>query len=264
MAISVLLLLDEARGEGEQFPCLLVMGDNTSAISWLFKSGRLPRSSRYYPIVKAIARRIASDVTRGGAQLCSQHIAGSTNIISDLLSFEGDCRQYTNPLTEDCPPDDILTNRILLYHSQIIPSGFKIQMLPLEIESFARSVLQIIGTSWSQKESPLTKETTGTGGDGASSSKIGGWETIPSSIRYPTTTNGCCWPVDSLCYVERSTSTDRENLLQSVRNQWYRRLFEMPLAAWHRRLGNVAGEAPSTSRSESMVKDRSTQGLDRS
>ena len=71
MAISVLLLLDEARSAEEEFPCLLVLGDNTSAIAWLFKSGKIPRSSRYYTIVKAIARRIATEVMNGKAQLCS-------------------------------------------------------------------------------------------------------------------------------------------------------------------------------------------------
>jgi len=260
MAISVLLLLEEAEEKAEEFPCLLVMGDNTSAIAWLFKSGRIPRSSRYYPIVKAIARHIAMEVTSRKAQLCSQHIAGATNVISDLLSFEGGCRQHTNPLTEDCPPDDILTKRILLYHSQIVPSGFKVRALPPEIESFALSMLRTIGKSWSRKESPRTNGTIDTGDDGRSSSETGGWEATSTSIRYPATSKDHYWLEDSSCHVVRSTSTDRERLLQSVRNQWYRRLFEMPLAAWHRRLGNVAGRAPSTSRSESMVKDRYTPG----
>ena len=260
MAISVLLLLEEAKEGSENFPYLLVMGDNTSAIAWLFKSGRVPRSSRYYPIVKSIARHIAPEVTRGKAQLCSQHIAGATNVISDLLSFEGKCRQHTNPLTEDCPPNDILTKRILLYHSQIVPSGFKVRTLPPKIESFALSILRTIGKSWSRKGSPRTNGTTDTGDDGGPSSETGGWEATSYSIRYPATSKDHYWLEDSSCHVVHSTSTDRERLLQSVRSQWYRRLFEMPLAAWHRRLGNVAGRAPSTSRSESMVRDRSTRG----
>ena len=257
MAISVLLLLEEANDDAEKFPCLLVLGDNTSAISWLFKSGRVSRSSRYYPIVKAIARRIALEVTKGRAQLCSQHIAGSMNVIADLLSFEGRCRQKTNPLTEDCPPNDILTHRILNHHSQIVPSGFEIQKLPQEVESFAFSMMLTIAKSWSQKESPPTSEMTGTGEDGERSSEIGVWAKTRSSIRYPETKSEYYWLEDSSCRVVCSTSIDRASLLQSVRNQWYRRLFEMPLAAWHRRSGNVDGRAPSTSRSESMAKDRS-------
>ena len=256
MAISVLLLLKEARDDAEKFPCLLVLGDNTSAISWLYKSGRVPRSSRYYPIVKAIARRIALEVTKGSAQLCSQHIAGSMNVIADLLSFEGRCRQQTNPLTEDCPPNDALTHRILNHHSQIVPSGFKIQRLPREVESFAFSMMLTIAKSWSPKENRPTSGTTGTGGDGELSSEIGGWAEMPSSIRYPESMSEYYWLEDSSCHAVYSTSIDRARLLQSVRNQWYRRLFEMPLAAWHRRSGNVDGRAPSTSRSESMAKDR--------
>ena len=258
MAISVLLLLREAAEDGEKFPCLLVLGDNTSAISWIFRSGRIPRSSRYYPIVKEIARRIALDVTQGGAQLCSQHIAGKMNVISDLLSFEGDCRQETNPLTKDRPPNDVLTARILKYHSQIVPSGFEIRRLPPEIESFAFSVMQTTARSWSQDKSRQMSETIVIGEDGSSSSGIGDWEKTPSSIRYPETKSESCWQRDLSCHVEPTTSTSRAELLQSVRNQWYRRLFEMPLAAWHRRSGNVDGQAPSTSRTESMVKDRFT------
>jgi hypothetical protein len=43
----------------EKFPCLFVLVDNTSAISWLFKLGRVPRSSRYYHAVKLIAQHVA-------------------------------------------------------------------------------------------------------------------------------------------------------------------------------------------------------------
>ena len=258
MAISILLLLYEANRSGESFPCLLVLGDNTSAISWLFRSGRVPRSSRYYAIVKLIARKVATEVTSRRAQLCSQHIAGSLNIISDLLSFEGNCRSYSNPLTEDCPPNDVLTQRILTHHSQIVPAGFEIRRLPHEIEWFALQTMQTISKSWSQGSSHPTKGTTGIGGDGLSSSEAADWEMISSSIRYQEETSVSSWPEVSSCRVERSTSTDREELLQSVRNQWYRRLCEMPLAAWHRRLGSPIGRAPSTSRTESLVKDRYT------
>ena len=260
MAISVLLLLQEAKEADERFPCLLVLGDNTSAIAWLFKSGKVPRSSNYYPIVKAIARHVALAVTKGGAQLCSQHIAGAMNVISDLLSFEGRSRQYTNPLTEDCPPNDVLTCRILNCHSQIVPSGFRIRGLPTEIESFTFSILQIIARSWRPKEKRPTREETDIGDAGQRSSGTGGWEMTLSSIQYPETTSGQYWLEDSSCRVACSTSTDRVRLLQNVRSQWYQRLFEMPLAAWHRRLGTVDGRAPSTSRSESMVRDRSIPG----
>jgi hypothetical protein len=262
MAISVLLLLREAKREGEQFPCLLVLGDNTSAISWLFKSGKIARSSRYYPVVKSIARHLALSVTEGQAQLCSQHLAGTSNSIADLLSFEGRCRSSTNPVTIDCPPDDVLTLRIHQLHHQIIPDGFNILPLPTEIESFALSTMRIIAKSWSREQSRQTSESTGTGEDGSHSQESGDWGVTHGSIQYPKTVSDCSWEGVSSCTAEPTTLTERVELIQSVRNKWYRRLLEMPLAAWHRRLGNVEGQAPSTSRTESMVEDRSIPEFD--
>jgi hypothetical protein len=265
MAISVLLLLQEAREDEEEFPCLLVLGDNTSAIAWLFKSGRVPRSSRYYPAVKAIARHVAMAVTKAQAQLCSQHLAGVSNKISDLLSFEGTCRSKVEPLTSDCPPNNVLTSRIHKFHSQIIPLGFEIHQLPHEIESFAVSVMQIVARSWNPERSHPMSGGIDTGEGGVHSCRTPGcWEMTPSSIRYPTTAKDSSWQEGLCCTTEPSTLTDKVELLQSVRDPWYRRLFETPLAVWHRRSGNVEGPAPSTSRTESMTLDRSTPGSEQS
>jgi hypothetical protein len=258
MAVSVLLLLRESKEENESFPCLMVLGDNTSAISWLFRSGRVHPSSKYYHAVKAIARHVARCVMGANAKLCSQHLAGESNVIADILSFEGDCRSKVEPLTADCPPDDVLTQRIHFYHSQVVPVGFEIRPLPTEVESFVTSILQTLAKSWMGKEKPPTKEGTCTGAAGNALWKAGGSEETPSSTRYPRTENGSCSHEVSSCVTDCSSSTSRADLLKSVRSQWYRRLFEMPLAAWHRRSGNVDGPAPSTSRTESMTQDRCT------
>jgi hypothetical protein len=256
MAISILLLIKEAQADNESYPCLLVLGDNTSAISWIFRSGRIARNSKYYRAVKMIARHIAHATLSAAVQVCSQHLAGTTNTVADLLSFEGSCRSKENPLTKDCPPNDILTQRIHTYHSQIIPSGFEIRQLPPEIESFALSSMRIAARSWIQKEKRPSNEATDTYEGGEPFSKIGDWDPTPGSIRYPMTRNDCSWQGDLSCDTDPSTSTHRVVLLRSVRDPWYRRLFEMPLAAWHRRSGNVDGPAPSTSRTESMTQDR--------
>jgi hypothetical protein len=262
MAISVLLLIEEARADDESHPCLLVLGDNTSAISWIFKSGRVARTSKYYRAVKMIARHVALSTLSAAVQVCSQHLAGTTNTVADLLSFEGSCRSKEEPLTKDCPPNDILTQRIHIHHSQIIPSGFEIHQLPQEIESFALSVMRIAAKSWIQKEKRLSSEVIDIGAGGKPSSLTGVWDPTPGSIRYPMTRSDCSWQGDLSCDTEPSTSTHRVVLLRSVRDPWYRRLFGMPLAAWHRRSGNVDGPAPSTSRTESMIRDRCTQESD--
>ena len=256
MAISVLLLIEEAQEDNEIHPCLLVLGDNTSAISWIFKSGRVARSSKYYKAVKMIARHIAHATLSAAVQVCSQHLAGTTNTVADILSFEGLCRSKEEPLTKDCPPNDILTQRVHIYHSQIIPSGFEIRPLPPKIESFALSVMRIAAKSWIRKEKQLSSEVTDICAGGEPSSSTGVWDPTPGSIRYPTTKSDCSWQGDLSCDTEPSTSTHRVVLLRSVRDPWYRRLFGMPLAAWHRRSGNVDGPAPSTSRTESMIQDR--------
>ena len=260
MAISVMLLLKEAEEEQESHPCILVLGDNTSAVSWIFRSGRISRNSRYYPAVKFIARTIASQALQSGAQICSQHLAGVTNTVADILSFEGNCRGATNPITFDCPPDDVLTERIHKFYSQVVPSGFTIRRLPDEIESFALSAMQLAARSWTQKAKRRSKRGTGLGEDGNASWASGEWSATPSSIRFPAQKKDCSWPGGSCPTIEPLTSTHRERLLQSVRNPWYRRLFETPLAVWHRRSGNVEGPAPSTSRTESMKQGRYTPG----
>jgi hypothetical protein len=154
MAIPVLILLKEASEDGEEFPCLLVLGDNTSAIAWLHKSGQLARTSQYYPVVKLIARRLAEKVVTAKATLCSQHLAGEHNRVADLLSFEGVDRGKEEPLTIDRPPNSILTERVHRFHSQLVPVGFRIHQLPTEIESFAFSVIQTVSRLWSPKEKP--------------------------------------------------------------------------------------------------------------
>ena len=262
MAISIMLLLKEAAEDKEDHPCILVLGDNTSAISWIFRSGRVPRSSRYYQAVKLIARSIASHSLQAGAQICSQHLAGVTNTVADILSFEGDCRGTTNPMTIDCPPDDVLTDRIHEFCSQVVPDGFQIRRLPEDIESFALSVMQLAARSWIQKARLPSRKGTGIGGDGSASSRSGEWSATPSSIRYPVQRKDYSWQEGTYPTTDPLTSTHRERLLQSVRNPWYRRLFETPLAVWHRRSGNVEGPAPSTSRTESMRQDRCTQEFD--
>ena len=52
----------------------------------------------------------------------------------------------------------------------IVPSGFEIQRLPLEVESFAFSIMQTIARSWSQKGNHHTNETTDIGDAGGLSS----------------------------------------------------------------------------------------------
>jgi hypothetical protein len=66
--------------------CVLALGNNTSAVGWLFKSGKLQFDSPYYTAVQLIARRLARLITASSHCLASQHIKGDKNTVSDLLS----------------------------------------------------------------------------------------------------------------------------------------------------------------------------------
>jgi len=254
MAISIMLMLKEASEEGEESPCILALGDNTSAIAWIYRSGRVSKNQRYYPAVKFIARSIARAAMGGRGQVCSQHLPGKKNVVSDLLSFEGNKRMGSVAReTEDCPPDDELTLRIHQSFPQEIPSGFRIQHLPSEIEQFAVSVLRILSKSWKGKPKRRWSAGIGHGGDGEASSKKEGWEPTLTSIRYPTTKKESSWQGASWRGTDQPNSTAMGDLLDSVRSRWYHRLFGIPLAMWHRRSGNVEGPAPSTSRTETML-----------
>ena len=116
MMVTVWLVLIECDETGSEQDCILALGDNTSAIGWLFKSGKLPIDSPYYPAVQLIARKLARLVTGSSHCLASQHIKGDKNTVSDLLSFAGDTRGEAHPLAPDYPSDKILTER---FHSCI-------------------------------------------------------------------------------------------------------------------------------------------------
>ncbi|NER26087.1 MAG: hypothetical protein F6J96_36445, partial [Symploca sp. SIO1C2] len=134
MAVSILLMIEETRGEAQ--PCLMALGDNTSAIGSIFKTGRLKRTSIYYQAAKEIARHLAREAMKAGVQICAQHLQGEKNDIADALTYEGDVRGAANELTFDRPSDDVLTRRIHESVPQLIPANFRVSPLPPEIDSF--------------------------------------------------------------------------------------------------------------------------------
>jgi hypothetical protein len=248
-AISVKLLLLEAKDE--KYPCLLPLGDNTSGIGWMFKSGKLKKGSRYYEPVKMISREVATSVLERDAQLTAQHLRGDYNDVSDTLSYAGRVRGKTSPLTEDDPPDDVLTQRFHKYSPQLIPSSFVISPLPEEIMSFVLRVMRTLEASWTPNKTKPTLIKRGLGPDG----KVLCGPSVSwtrSDLEYPTT-NSEFSPSVSLSSLESLSSTDRVTLLRDVRDQWWYRLSETPSAIWVRRFGQINGTAPSTSKAGPKV-----------
>lgn len=242
-AISLLLLMREAKSC--DFPCLLALGDNTSGIGWIFKTGRIGRSSIYYRPAKFIARRIATEAIENDAQICAQHIKGCHNDVSDILSFEGDQRGAPNEFTYDRPDDITLSQRFHDHLPQLIPENFLILPLPPEINSFALQALQMISESLERSRKSRGRRPNELGKSGKALS-----QTSVSEI--PSYTGSAEMQGNSSVAASQRKSdpkerTTRTDLIQSIRSRWLRRLSGIPSAMWVRRFGQSAGQAPCTS-----------------
>ncbi|NER25769.1 MAG: hypothetical protein F6J96_34770 [Symploca sp. SIO1C2] len=242
MAVSLLLLIKETTAE--KWPCLLALGDNTSAVGWVFRTGKLPKTSIYYAAAKAIARKIAREAIAAGVQICSQHIQGEKNDVADALTFEGDARGKANELTFDHPSDEELTHRMHQSLPQLIPENFEISPLPPDITSFVSQTLQIIEESLARSKKPP--------GQGLREHGIRGGPSQNDSEYQNTSTEsiekqGSSSASASSSKPESSKWTSRTELLRSVRNRWLHRLLGVPSAMWARRSGQAVGEAPCTS-----------------
>jgi hypothetical protein len=136
MMVTIWLVLVECDATHSEQDCILALGDNTAAIGWLFKSGKLQFDSPYYTAVQLIARRLARLITASSHCLASQHIKGDKNTVSDHLSFAGETQGDPHPLAPDYPSDFVLTERFHSSLPQLVPPGFNISPLPNEISCF--------------------------------------------------------------------------------------------------------------------------------
>jgi hypothetical protein len=247
MLVTIWLTILECNAHDSIQDCILAMGDNTSAIGWLHKSGRLKPGSAYYAPVQFIARQVARLLLRSSHCLASQHIKGDNNVVSDLLSFAGNVRGYNHPLALDNPSDATLTQRFHDHIPQLIPAGFVISPLPSEISSFVIQALQMTESSLSQSRKSPTKNATAPGVDTPPSAPSQGFTMTPSSLDYPNQSgNSSSEPF--LPSTGSLTGTSQEAFLASVRAPWFLRLSEMPQATWLRRFGVISNQVPFTSK----------------
>jgi hypothetical protein len=247
MAITIWLIVQECNELSIRDECILSLGDNTSAVGWLFRSSRLPPESPYYGPVQLIARKVALLITQSGQCLCSQHIKGSSNHVADWLSFTHQTRDgKLNPLAHDSPSDEQLTHRFHSFTPQLIPLSFEISPLPDEILSFAELVLQTAESSSTRYNQRRTKTRTAPGVAGvASVPKRESW-TRSSLVYQSTSANSSSVP--SFVPTEPLGGISQESFLQQIRKPWLARLSALPQAIWLRRFGTVSNQAPYTSK----------------
>ena len=139
MAINILLEVQfepEIPADGS-FPCILALGDSTSAVGWLHRTSGLDHNDPTHHAHLIVARKIATVLMNSSSGLASQHIKGDENLIADLLSFTSQTRSggKTHPIAYDDPSNDELTHRFHLCFSSQIPQHFTISQLPKELLS---------------------------------------------------------------------------------------------------------------------------------
>jgi hypothetical protein len=90
MVITIWLCLLHCKVEALEQECILALGDNTSAVGWLFKTTGVHQDSFYYDPVRMVSRKVAELMLGTSHCLYSQHIVwGAQNMVADMLSFEG-------------------------------------------------------------------------------------------------------------------------------------------------------------------------------
>jgi hypothetical protein len=186
MAVTLWLVLIECDSLGLTDECILSLGNNTSAIGWIFRSSRLKRDSPYYAPVQLIAWKVALLVNASSQGLCSQHLKGEWNHVPDWLSFTTQTRDgKANPVAFDDPDDATLTHRLHSLVPQLLPQDFKISPLPEEILSFVELVLRTTELSMTRCSRKRTRTATALGAGGLDSATVpASW--THSSLSFPT------------------------------------------------------------------------------
>jgi hypothetical protein len=247
MAVTLWILIIECQTKGETEQCILLLGDSTSALGWLYRASRIPESSFYHEAVTLITRKVARLLTATTHCLASQHLKGSLNVVADLLSYCGSSRASPHPLAADSPDDRTLTRRFHSSLPQLIPHNFAISPVPEDILSFAVLVLRTTELSFIRSRKGPTNAGTESGDVGPDSAKEWVSPITRSSIVYlvgsPSSSDAL-----SLHYIDPPNGTSQGELLESVRHLWYRALSAMPQAIWLRRFGTISNQAPFTSK----------------
>jgi hypothetical protein len=246
MMINIWLIILDCQAEGALEECILALGDNTSGIGWLFRSGSIKPASVYYAPVQMVARKLAALLIDSTHCLASQHLRGKKNVVSDLLSYIGNTREERHPLAPDDPSDADLTLRFHRFLPQLVPQHFAISPLPSEVLFFAIQVLRTAESSWIRAKKGRMSNATGSGAVGSASATR--QESLtPFSVTYRSRSRNSSFEPSSAS-TEWLNGLSQADFVENVRNPWWQRLCALPQAVWLRRSGTISNGAPFTSR----------------
>ena len=245
MVVNVWL---ECLDQSTSLPCILAVGDNTSAIGWLFRTASLNQDGQAHEAHLFVARTLATLLLKHDGCIASQHIKGELNIVADLLSFAGaGDRGKHHPLAYDNPPDDVLTQRFRQHLTSQVPANFRISPLPNAILCWIIRVLQIAASSLGVARRGDTRIPTECGDAGSDSAEKPDSNLTRSSLCYPTTSESCL-PRRFFSVTAPPPGLPVGALQETVKGRWSQALCVKPQATWLRRFGAISGKAPCTSR----------------
>ena len=252
MVITIWLTLIECKEQGLKDELILALGDNTSAIGCMTKTGYLTPDSVYFSAANFVARKLASLMIESENFLASQHLQGKKNIIADWLTFSGSVRSAEmnggaeeHPLAFDSPSNDQLTNRLLRFCPKLLPPSFEISQLPEEILSFAQQSGAMLESSMMRKLKAQPKQSTESPGDGRASAGRTSPVSTPTFLEYQQTKPACA-SEPSLKYINTLILNQEEIFLEDVKCQWQAKQSGVPEGHWRRRSGVTSGGRPCT------------------
>ena len=196
--------------------CVLVMGDSTTAMGWLYKSKYREEgeSADRHAIRLMIARKLADLVIDNDLTLYSQWFPGKQNIIADSLSRD--------PHFSD-------TERISLFSSYFDPQDmphFRRSILPSEISNWICSILRLLPNVKPTQMEPTTSGLQ-IGTSGRSSPSDSKLEAIDIWKLFPPLEDKQSSGLSPLL-------SERRSIREARARQWLQARSSVPLEMYHR------------------------------
>jgi hypothetical protein len=123
MMITIRTIIVDCKTDGSTEECILSLGDNTSAIGWLFRTKGIGPDSIYFDAVNLVATR--------------HHKCRVRPTLLRRIGRSNEKASEDPPLAPDNPSVKKLTECFHSFLPQLIPRYFAISPLPNEIASFA-------------------------------------------------------------------------------------------------------------------------------
>ena len=210
----------------EENSAVLSLSDNSSAVGWMYKSS----FGSDKPLHVQVSKKLTELILLHKFSLQAEHIPGSKNDVSDILSRHWHLND--NELT-------------LFLHENFmsqIPENFHINPLPNEILCWISSIVPACPESSSARPKEHTKSATNVGNDGQNiSTGLDSVTTHSSSPSEQPTTE----PASHVPSYKPSAMPNTPRIA-TARNLFEQALLAKPLETWHRASGIMTGQAPAT------------------